>query len=99
MYRQGDVLLVLAGSLDLSQAERLSGPRLVLAEGEATGHTHIMATDTAAGYLLDGRMVVVVEERTALEHAEHATIEVSPGVYWVTVQREYSPQAIQRVVD
>lgn len=103
MLRQGDVLLVPAGSIDLSQAtldkSRLSASHVVLAEGEATGHAHTMSVETSTPMLFGGREIVVVEKPSILTHQEHNEIEVSPGVYWVVHQREYSPQAIRRVLD
>jgi hypothetical protein len=34
-----------------------------------------------------------------LQHAEHATQTIEPGVYRVVRQREYSPEEIRRVAD
>ena len=34
-----------------------------------------------------------------LIHEEHATITLPQGIYLVWMQREYSPEAIRRVID
>ena len=104
--RQGDVLL-LPVEADLPHGARalprVRG-RVVLAEGEVTGHAHAIrgagATLLAAG---DDRWLRVTVPVT-LDHEEHAPIEVGPGTYRVVIQREYVPPEIapsgsRRVVD
>ena len=39
------------------------------------------------------------EAMVALQHDEHATINLPPGSYIVRRQREYSPEEIRRVAD
>jgi len=73
--------------------------RVVLAEGEATGHAHTIDAKCATLFGVDENMVVVVDKPTTLDHQEHGAIEVAPGNYWVTRQREYSPEEIRRVLD
>ena len=96
MKRQGDILLVPVEKLpaELAEVPRENG-RIVLAEGEATGHLHaiedekamFMATDLNE---IEGRFLVVeAEEGVALEHPEHDTITLDPGLYEVRRQRAY----------
>lgn len=96
MYRQGDVLLIpITITRDFNSHKE---ERLVLAEGEATGHVHVME-DVA---LVDGlfrETVIVVEEPTPLKHtnaegtmADHQELLVDPGTYLVRTQREFDPQ-------
>jgi len=94
LKRQGDVLLErVADSLgdlgarifdhNLTASQR----RGVIAEGEMTGHAHKLV----GGELLatsDG-LVAIVEERAEVEHDEHATLELEPGVWLVHRQTEY----------
>ncbi len=35
----------------------------------------------------------------AVTHQEHGTIQIGSGIHWVLRQREYTPQAIRRVMD
>ena len=79
-----------------------NGP-IILAYGEATGHHHAihdefvdLLTDELAGG------VTYIEVRVAmaaLTHQEHATIAIPKGKYLKIQQRQYTPEAIIRVVD
>ena len=104
LIRQGDLLLVPVASLPEQTWEAGSGRRLVLAEGEATGHAHVIVDDRAElrrEAFWNGRRFVVVEEgaTVALEHDEHDTLSVPAGVYEVRIQREYSPRGFRQVSD
>lgn len=94
MARQGDVILIAAGSIpgDAKLVERDNG-RVILAYGEHTGHAHA---------ILDADVELVEVERTkerflrvlaeggvTLSHEEHSAITLPPGNYVVRIQREY----------
>lgn len=100
MIRQGDVLLMKCDKLPdgLKKIRPVNG-RLVLAEGEATGHAHTIEAKSATLFGVDESMVVVVNEPTTIQHQEHSAIEIAPGQYWVVRQREYTPKEIRRVMD
>ncbi len=96
LLRQGDVLLIPVDRVpkDVSVAE--SASRLVLAEGEATGHAHaVLADEAQLAEALDGSLYLLVggQGSPALVHEEHDTIPLSPGSYEVRRQREYVPPA------
>ena len=105
ILRQGDVLLIPVdtipdGTKTVSRDQR---GRLVLAEGEITGHAHaivdescelVTADEAAELYLL-----VHGTEPVDLLHEEHATISVPPGQYERRILREYSPEATRPVYD
>src|SRR3954469_10248285 len=101
LLRQGDVLLVpvVAVPRQVDQVPREDG-RLVLAEGEATGHAH--ALQGSAVELVRarrwGRLYLVVEgdAPATLVHEEHDPVAVAPGLYEVRRQREYEPPARAR---
>jgi hypothetical protein len=96
--RQGDVYLVKTDVKPKGKKVAPKGGRLILAEGEATGHNHTV--DAAVCDLFGGdKPVLVVREPTTLNHQEHGAIEIEPGVYWVVRQRAYTPKAIVRVLD
>jgi hypothetical protein len=94
-YRQGDVLLT---GLDLpvkhgKPIASIDG-RLVLADGELTGHSHtVPALDGKAEFYEGPRHLRYLHLTAAgrLQHQEHAVIELKPGWYEVRVQREYDP--------
>lgn len=104
VYRQGDVLLRKVGGVVASATakavERVDG-RLILAYGEVTGHAH--AIDDALAEMFterDGRLYLKVGgDDVTLNHEEHATIKLDPGVYEVIHQREYDPARERRVLD
>jgi len=72
---------------------------VVLAEGEATGHAHVVrgrhARLFAAGPWTAAsrrtRYLVVEGKPATLVHEEHDPISVAPGSYRVLRQREYEP--------
>jgi hypothetical protein len=93
--RQGDILLVPIEKMPdgLTEVPRENG-RIVLAEGEATGHLHAIKAPEASFRAedleeIEGRFLAV-EAEVALEHPEHDTIVLEPGAYEVRRQREYS---------
>lgn len=103
ILRQGDVLLIQAGELpDEAEEEAVSGA-LVLVEGEATGHAHVVRSKRASLHRLAdwGERYLVVEgtRPVALSHEEHDPIAVLPGVWEVRRQREYSPEGELWVAD
>lgn len=104
MYRQGDVLIkpVTKMPAAVKKVDRDAG-RVVLAYGEVTGHAHAISDercDLFAGDKLEARFLeVLAEGGVELLHEEHSTITLPPGIYEVTRQREYGPDAIRNVAD
>jgi hypothetical protein len=106
MYRQGDVLLVPVDPAQLparpAREERDQQGRLVLANGEATGHAHVVAAPTAE-LLTDPdeveRRFLVLATHALLTHEEHASVPLPAGTYQVVRQREYTPMANRDVFD
>lgn len=106
MYRQGDVLLIPVSEIP-SQAKAIEsrGGRVVLAEGESTGHAHTVETGVATLYSTAesaDRWLRVHQQAGSvalLTHQEHTPITLPPGDYAVRRQREYSPAEIRHVVD
>jgi hypothetical protein len=100
LIRQGDVLLIECKKMpdNVEPIKPING-KLVLAEGEATGHSHTVDAECATLFGVDEKMVMVVDAPTTIEHQEHGAIEIAPGQYWVVRQREYTPKEIVRVRD
>ena len=100
-YRHGDILIERVDGLPKGARLRASTGRVVLAEGEVTGHAHrIERADVAELYDADrGETYLRVAESTGVVHEEHARIALEPGVYRIHRQREYSPEAIRQVLD
>lgn len=100
--RQGDVLIERINALpvaDIKPVDRENG-RIILAHGEATGHAHAIAERGTLHRQNETVSYLEIQEALALlQHDEHATIELPAGVYRITRQREYSPEAIRNVAD
>lgn len=101
IVRQGDVLLVPLEEIPAAEAREVEdGSRFVLAEGEATGHAHVVLGE--AKLYLPGAArsqagtYILVEEPATLVHEEHDAIGLAPGAYEVRRQREYVPPAPRR---
>lgn len=95
MVRQGDVLVTRISTLPAGLTPRAS---LVLVEGEATGHHHRLL----AGRVLEdaqGTLFLEVLKATQVVHQEHCSVDLEPGYYQVTRQREYAPEAVHMVID
>ena len=100
LIRQGDLLLVPVEEI-APYARRVRSGRLVLAEGEATGHAHVVDDERASLHDLGGTWFLSVEagEPVLLVHEEHGPLEVAPGLYEVRRQREYAPRQWRWVRD
>jgi hypothetical protein len=105
--RQGDVLFTPITRLPKKEfTKRANG---AVAYGEVTGHSHRLADLTTAEVLECGAglYVRVSGEGVSLTgdagatfvHEEHGPANLGPGNYKVTIQREYSPEAIRDVID
>ena len=99
LLRQGDVLLIPVDRVPDDGAVTASGWRVVLAEGEATGHAHaVLAEEAELVETRDGTLYLHVGGTGTAElvHEEHDTIPIAPGAYEVRRQREYIPPAPRR---
>jgi hypothetical protein len=110
-FRQGDVLLLALDPEALPESARSEprrGGRVVLTEGEVTGHAHAISSPAAtllrAGSDAEAPRFLRATAAVDLVHEEHATIALPAGLYSVVIQREYVPPEIsvvpfRRVVD
>ena len=64
----------------------------VLAEGETTGHKHVITTENIADMEVrrasDGGYILTLKKAGTISHEEHKTIIVPPGTYQVGKERE-----------
>jgi hypothetical protein len=110
MFAQGDLLIERVDDAPCGDLTTLThGDVLVLAEGEATGHRHVLR-GPAAMFRDDGLArdvprelyvghVRIPGEGAELAHDEHATIWLRKGTYRVRRQRELEPKDVQLVSD
>jgi hypothetical protein len=90
-FRQGDVLLLAVDALPVGATAEQRTDRIILAEGEVTGHAHAIADPDARAFSHEGQRYLLTRSVAQLVHEEHAPIEVPPGTWRVVIQREYVP--------
>lgn len=73
--------------------------RIVLAEGEKTGHVHTIP-ESAVDELFQvaNGAVIVVEEDTEVTHDTHDPTPLAEGAWLMTRQKQYVPQSSPRPV-
>ena len=105
VIRQGDVALVRVKSIPADAIEQpITGRKLILALGEATGHHHrfefLDQTQSIKLYVAhSGARYLDVSAPADLLHEEHSTARVPAGKWLLPVQVEYTPQELRRVQD
>ena len=62
----------------------------VLADGEATGHQHVIEDVSDAELYAEGeRILLHVLKQTTVTHEEHKTVTLEPGIYEIGRVQEY----------
>jgi hypothetical protein len=95
MLQQGDVLLTKVEERVSKNAKRVAptGGRLVLAEGEATGHAHAIACpETEEGvklYTMGEVLMLVADHECTVVHEEHGPVTIPKGTWRVGAVQEY----------
>ena len=104
MIRQGDVLVLPCKTVPPAAVPvEAENGRLILARGEATGHHHSIALSPRIAMFRDdgggGGLYLDVKEPVALDHQEHSTLTVAPGLHQVRIQRTVQSGMARRVAD
>jgi len=99
---QGDVFIRRIDALpdDLVAVRRDNG-RIVLAYGEVTGHAHAIVSADAELLVAPSRspedeilnvrfLRVMAQSGIDVQHEEHATVHLAPGLYEIRQQREWT---------
>lgn len=99
--RQGDVLLHPVECIPEDAVRQKHQKRLVLAEGEVTGHAHaIRAQAKQLRHFTNGSEVYLeVNFPVTLEHEEHGPLTLEPGCYQVRRQVEEWMDEVRQVAD
>ncbi len=88
IFQQGDCLIEAVESIP-TRAKLRKG-RCVLAEGEATGHAHVIEQKGAKLYEGDaGELFLELSKEATVTHEEHGPVTLPPGVYEAGIVREY----------
>ena len=90
-FRQGDVLLIEVPEVPAAATAESRAGRIVLAEGEATGHAHAIHELDARTFTYQGQRFLLTRSKAQLVHEEHGPIDVPAGAWRVIIQREYEP--------
>lgn len=96
ILRQGDLLFKRVTDTPKNESHQ----KLLIAEGEATGHNHVLIAQTDS-VILGDRTLFTVKGKAKLVHQEHDTIEFGAGTYMVIREREhdYVEEVIKEVRD
>ena len=100
---QGDILFVRVKEMPdgLKEVEPRNG-RLIVAEGEATGHHHSFAFGRAKLFVQTdgaGYMYALLDKPAPIEHQEHGAITLKAGKWKVVRQRVARSGVARRVED
>jgi hypothetical protein len=90
--RQGDVLLVRTG--DTGEVAPAAKP-ITLKEGEVTGHKHQFMAESRVSFL---DAALAVGAPALLRHEEHSPAQVTPGLYDLPLQVEWTDDLEPRAV-
>ncbi|MFX0023558.1 MAG: hypothetical protein ACFE9S_14625 [Candidatus Hermodarchaeota archaeon] len=86
IYRQGDILFKKIKNLPRQLKKK---PDKVVAEGEETGHAHVLVNGALFELLNSEKLYLKSEQSTRIIHDEHLPIKLESGNYQVIRQREY----------
>lgn len=89
MAQQGDVLLKRISVLPVGDQKIIARNRLVLAEGEHTGHAHVIEDDEAELIQIGEKILLKLTKAATVTHEEHKPITLSPGIWEIGRVREY----------
>jgi len=105
--RHGDLIFTKVNELPQNLKKVFTGKKFIIAEGEYTGHKHVVEVidrentefdlyqDTQGNYILD------LKTPAQLTHQEHKTITFAPGIYIQEFEQEfdYFTKSINQVRD
>ena len=101
--RHGDLLIT---RIENTKKKLKAMDKVVLAEGEHTGHKHLLSKlDSNAKIefenFVDHMVFKISDGKAQLVHEEHKQIVFEPGTYKVTFEKEYDyfNEEIQKVMD
>lgn len=99
-FQQGDVLITKIDTMPPGGVT-VSRKRCVLAEGEVTGHAHVVEEDEAELIQIGERMILSLKNSATLVHEEHGAFTLNPGIYEIGKVNEYDyfSMMVRKVAD
>ena len=104
IYRQGDLILKQIDKLPENLKLVSKENKFILAEGEQTGHKHLLVAESQTMEILQdnsGKFYLKFSGSVDLTHQEHKTITIPIGIWEVDNEREYdyALETIKSVAD
>lgn len=98
----GDVVLKEIKELPegVKEVPRING-RVIIAEGEVTGHAHAIVDDNCTLYEKEGKLYLVNTKEVTITHEEHRA-KVIPAKIWEidqSLEYDYDLEEARRVAD
>lgn len=87
--QQGDVTLTRLSELPTGEIKVVSRKRCILAEGEHTGHAHVIEESEAELIRIGERMLLKLTKAATVVHEEHNPITLAPGIWEIGQVSEY----------
>ena len=111
LYAQGDLLIERVADIDerAPSSPNAEGCSVVLAEGERTGHSHVLHGNIV--FFRDDGLAIdvpkslyvgharVVDGTARISHEEHGPVTLPRGTYRIRRQREFDPKDARLVAD
>ena len=96
-FRHGDVLIIPATIPD--KAKKVAVDKIILAEGEVTGHKHQIEKGAVMFKFDDKTYLRVTKGSATLKHEEHKALKIPFGDYEIKIQQDYEPSGWKKVQD
>ena len=87
--QQGDVLLRKLSTLPSGEKKVISRKKLILAEGEVTGHYHEIVESDSELIQIGDKIILSLANSSVLTHQEHNHVTVDAGIWEVGRVQEY----------
>ena len=99
-YRHGDLFFKPVDSIEGKEVKHNGS--FVLAEGETTGHKHVITAERMEiRQAENGRFYLSLGTEGTISHEEHKTITLPPGLYEMGNEREkdWFSKSVRQVID
>jgi hypothetical protein len=87
--QQGDVILRKINTLPVGNKNTISTKKCTLAEGESTGHAHVIDDDESEMFSIGTQTFLTLGKPATIKHEEHKPITLDKGTWEVGRVQEY----------